>query len=65
MILTDENKAHIDALSYEELLRQWRFATAGNPWFQGATGDYWQKRMAEKAAEPGHVAASKRVGWEP
>ena len=65
MELTPERKAHIDALSYEGLLSQWRFAPTGDPWFQGATGEYWGKRMAElreKGAD--HVGASKRLGWE-
>ena len=66
MELTPENKKHIDGLSYEELLRHNRYAPAGDPWFQGGTGLYWLKRMAERrAADPGGaVAASKRIGWE-
>jgi hypothetical protein len=65
MNLTDENKAYIDNLSYEELLEKWRFAPAGYEWFQGETGNYWGKRMSElreKGAD--HVAASKAIGWE-
>ncbi len=66
MELTPENKTHIDGLSYEELLRHNRYAPPGDPWFSGATGTYWIKRMAElRAADPGAaVAASKRIGWE-
>lgn len=68
MTLTTENKAHIDALSYEQLLSHWRFAPVCDPWFQGETGDYWQKRMSELRAVPGgndsHVAASKSIGWD-
>lgn len=64
MELTPENKAHIDRLSYEELLSRWRFAPAGDPWFQGETGEYWAKRMTElKEAGADHVGASKRIGW--
>lgn len=65
MELTKENKQHIDRLSYEDLLRKWRFAPAGDPWFQGETGDYWSSRMDElKAQDPGAaVQASKDVGW--
>jgi hypothetical protein len=62
--LTEANKAHIDSLSYEGLLSHWRFATAGDSWFQGETGQYWSKRMAElKAQGADHVGASKRLGW--
>jgi len=67
MQLTEENKKHIDAMSYEGLLSQWRNAPAGNPWFEGETGQYWSKRMAELRSQPGgqeqHVSASKHIGW--
>jgi hypothetical protein len=65
MQLTAENKAKIDAMSYHELLLQWRFAPSGDPWFQGETGTYWQERMkALRAADPTvHVTESKRLGW--
>ena len=62
--LTPQNKAHIAGLSYEGLLRKWRFAPVGDPWFQGETGDYWSKRMAElRDAGADHVGASKALGW--
>ena len=68
MELTQQNKEHIDSLSYEQLLERWRYAAVGDPWFQGETGDYWGKRMSELRAKPGgnakHVAASKKIGWE-
>ncbi len=68
MILTEKNKAHIDALTYEQLLSHWRFAPAGDPWFSGETGAYWEKRMSEQRAKPGgnaeHVSASKSIGWD-
>ena len=65
MNLTPENKAHIDAMSHYGLLQGWRFSPAGNPWFQGETGEYWGKRMAEKRNEnPGQaVQNSKDMGW--
>lgn len=64
MELTEENKKHIDNLSYEGLLSKWRFAPVGDPWFQGDTGKYWGERMAElKAKDPGRaVAVSKSLG---
>jgi hypothetical protein len=66
--LTPERKAHIDALSYEQLLRQWRFAPSGDPMMQGETGDYLAARMKELRSRPGgqeeHVRASKSVGWD-
>lgn len=65
MDLTPENKKHIDEMSYTGLLQGWRNAPSGDEWFQGETGKYWGKRMAElKAENPGDaVAASKAIGW--
>ena len=65
MNLTPELKARIDAMSYEALLAQWRHAPIGTGLFQGESGEYFTKRMAELRARPetDHVAASKSVGW--
>jgi len=65
MDLTPERKAIIDNYSYEQLLRRWRFAPTGDPWFQGETGDYWGNRMTflRDQNNEAHVAASKRIGW--
>jgi len=67
MDLTDKNKTIIDNMSYEDLLRKWRFASSGDPWFQGETGNYWGSRMNELRDSPGgqekHVAISKAIGW--
>jgi len=65
MELTAENKAHVDSMTYAQLLQKWHFSPAGNEWFQGQTGEYWGRRMSElKNADPGGaVAASKWVGW--
>lgn len=67
MELTPENKAHIDSLSIRQLLGYWRSAPAGDPWFQGETGEYWEQRMGEKRAEnnDAYVRASKDLGWWP
>lgn len=66
MELTPQNKSHIDGLCYEDLLRRWRFAPAGDPWFQSETGDYWSARMKEvRELGADHVGASKRIGWDP
>jgi hypothetical protein len=66
MRLTKENKKHIDSLSYEQLLSQWRFAPMGSPWFRGETGDYWGSAMNTKKKEIGEDKASsisKDIGW--
>ena len=66
MDLTEELKQQIDAMSYEEMLRKWRFAPVGDPIFQGSVGKYFSTRMfALRDADPaGAVAASKRIGWQ-
>ncbi len=65
MELTGENKHYIDSLSVEQLLRHNRFAPAGDAWFQGETGDYWLRRIAELRSKDNaaYVRASKNIGW--
>ena len=60
-------RAWIDQASYVDLLRKWRFAPVGSPFFQGELGRYYAERMAEKRAAAGdaeHVRASKAIGWD-
>lgn len=65
MKLTPERKQYIDSLSYESLLRQWRFTSIGDPWFQGETGEYWGQRMKELREQGAdHVGVSKKIGWD-
>ena len=63
--MTDEQKKWIDDADYETLLRQWRLGETGDSLFQGETGGYYKKVMAEKRdADPaGAVAATKSIGW--
>ena len=65
MDLTDENKEYIDGLTHYELLARWRSAPAGDKWFQGETGEYWGKRIAEMRSKNNAqaVADSKAIGW--
>lgn len=63
-----EMKDLIDDSSYEELLRNWRFAPTGSAFFQGEVGRYYEEVMAKKRAEVGdeqHAAISKKIGWKP
>lgn len=67
MKLTQENKKIIDSLNYEELLRRWRFAPIGDPWFSGETGNYWKERMSylkRKLGNEIHVKSSKKNWME-
>ena len=64
MELTEKNQSHIDNLSYEDLLRRWRNAPAGDPWFEGNTGEYWVLRMGKLRDTVDHAAISKKVGWD-
>jgi hypothetical protein len=59
-------KAEIDAMDYEDMLRRWRNAPVGSPYFRGEVGDYFAQAMKRKREEVGnavHVAASKNIGW--
>jgi len=66
MTLTPELQAKIDAMTYMEMLKQWRFAPIGDEIMQGESGDYWAKRMfALRDADPlAAVHASKMITWE-
>ena len=63
MDLTESLKWQIDNMSYESMLSQWRFAPVGAPMFQGDSGDYFSKVMAEKGKTADTVKASKDIGW--
>jgi hypothetical protein len=64
MDLTPALRSEIDLKTYDELLRRWRFSPVGDPMFQGESGEYWSRRMAELRRQGvDHVAASKRVGF--
>lgn len=66
-MLTDADKARIDAMDYKSLLRRWRFAPVGDPLLQGETGDYYSTVMRAKGDVIGHsaqVEASKSIGWD-
>jgi hypothetical protein len=58
-------KEWIDKASIGELLFKWRMAEAGDPHFQGETGDYFVKVMNEKRKtdEDAFTEASKSIGW--
>jgi hypothetical protein len=61
--MTPQQKQMIDDMSYEHMLRLWRFSPVGDPTFQGETGEYFAKVMREKANQCDTVVASKLVGW--
>ncbi len=63
--MEESTKASIDSMDYESMLSLWRNAPVGHPMFQGETGDYYSKVMAEKRKAVGpaeHVRASKNIG---
>lgn len=63
--MIDKTKKEIDDMDYESMLRLWRSASCGHPMFQGETGDYYSKVMAEKRKVVGnaaHIIASKNIG---
>ena len=64
MKLTKELKEKIDNMSYESMLRQWRFTIFSTPIFQEESGDYFLKIMLEKKKSVDYVQISKNVGWD-
>lgn len=65
-VLTPEIKAEIDSMTYEGMLRRWRFAQIGDPMFQGEVGDYFGDLMWKRRDALGpdvHTRTSKRIGW--
>ena len=58
-------KAWIDQATTEQLLRKWRFASAGDPFFQGEIGKHFSLVIgARRNADPEEwTRASKRIGW--
>lgn len=65
MKLTDKIKEQIDSMSYESMLRKWRFSKIGDEMFQGEIGEYFKERMkALRESDPQEaVRASKSIGW--
>lgn len=60
-----EMRNWIDSASYTELLSKWRYAPAGDPFFRGEVGKYYDKVMTKKrwGLKPGeHTAISKAIG---
>ena len=62
MNLDESVKKEIDEMSYASMLEQWRFAPSGTLIFQGESGDYFSKVMAEKAKTVNTVKISKEIG---
>lgn len=64
MDLTDEVRAMIDGMSYGKLLETWRYAPAGEPIFQGESGQYYADVMRERRQalpEGAHATISKAL----
>ena len=60
-MIDEKTKEQIDRMSQEELCRKWRFAKAGDPMFQGETGEYFGDKLTEKGGFTPEI--SKRIGW--
>lgn len=62
---TEEMIAWIDQASYEDLLRKWRFAPIGDPFFLDQQVQlHYVESMGSKGKSVDTAAASKRVGWK-
>ena len=65
--MTPREKDWIDKVSYEALLRRWRFGV-GDTIFNGESGNYYAEVMNARREKYGievHTAASKAIGWRP
>lgn len=66
-IMTNEQMINwIDNADYKDLLRKWRFAPAGDPFFQNNMGIYYAANLGLKAqtlTEEQKAAISKDIGW--
>lgn len=60
-VMSEEEKAKIDAMSHEELARIWRFSPLGCFPFLGEAWDYYVKRFDDMGGMT--VEISKRIGW--
>lgn len=61
-----KTKAVIDAMSYKEMLKTYRFAKIGNPWFCGDVGTYFMTTMIRKKlvlTPEERTKISKEIGW--
>jgi len=61
-----KEKAEINGMTYEELLRRSRFAKIGDRMFHHERGRYFKQRMQEsrrRVGEEEHQRVSKLIGW--
>ncbi len=66
-MLNQKIKDEIDNMSYDDMLRRWRFSPVGDIMFAGEEGEYFEETFRErnkKLGDKGHCKASKRVGWD-
>ncbi len=64
--MSEEIREKIKGMTYIEMLRLWRNAPAGHPYFAGELGNFFSAEMNRKRTAVGHdahVAASKEIGW--
>lgn len=62
----EEMIAWINQASYYDLLKKWRFAESGDPFFQGKVGEHYEQTLREKREALPHsqqVETSKLIGW--
>ena len=62
-----EMRDWIDRQDHEGLLRWWRFAPSGDPFFQGEIGEHYEQALKSSRGleQDRGASASKRVGWDP
>jgi hypothetical protein len=66
-MISEATREAIDKMSYEDMLRLWRYEPIGSPWFSGEIAIYFSESMVSKrdALDPAErTAISKSVGFE-
>lgn len=62
----EDMKRWINEASYGELLKKWRFAPSGDPFFEGEIGIYYREELVRRESILSHeerVKVSKKIGW--
>ena len=65
--MNESTKNIIDEMTYEQMLRLWRFSPSGHKMFIGDVGTYFSEIMKKKSnalSQDELVQTSKNIGWE-
>jgi len=64
--MNESTKNIIDVMTYQQMLKLWRFAPSDHKMFQGEVGTYFSEIMKKKSkslSQDELVQISKNIGW--